>query len=154
MRARTSVSLLQAFQQWWQVFRDGRPQDVEVDVEVVVHEPVAHASGFRPRDRGVAAPRLVAHLFRGLPTISTSFTSAKRSISFESRSARERPVANATALSPASIMWRMRISSGGVIKRSGRRPDLVAEVAAEILVRTELDLAAPEDRRQLELHPG
>jgi hypothetical protein len=39
---------------------DGRniPHDVEVDVEVVVDDPVAHPDDLRPRNVGVTAPKL------------------------------------------------------------------------------------------------
>jgi hypothetical protein len=56
----------QGGEQLREVLGDRLPEDVEVDVEVVVDESVAHAGGGAPRDLGHRCAALGADAFGGL----------------------------------------------------------------------------------------
>src|SRR5207249_2664690 len=78
------------------------------------------------------------------PTISRQRTSECISIRSASRSARDRPWANATASRAASSMWRTRVSSSTYIDRLGLVEDALPDVLAELVREAEVDIAAQE----------
>src|SRR5208337_3729827 len=83
------------------------------------------------------------------PMIWTACTTAKRNCSSVSMSARSRPATDRSALSAASIIWRMRTASSGGILHLGGAHHLVPKIAAEVAGRPQIDLAPAEQRRKL-----
>lgn len=70
---------------WWEhveqvrrVPRDSRPENVQVDVEVVVDEPVTHPSGCRPWNVGTRGPGRLADLLRSFADDLDELGEAKR----------------------------------------------------------------------------
>ena len=74
------------------------------------------------------------------PKISAARTRAKRSMRLISSSARLRPETNRSHASAASIICRIRIASSRRILDRGGLQHLIAEVAAEILRCSQVDL--------------
>src|SRR5690625_3177082 len=70
-----------------------------------------------------------------------------------SRSWRERPATNRSAVSTASRRWRRRISSSGRIDLDGRVPHGVSEMSAEIVIGAKIHIAA-DLFGELEFHGG
>ncbi len=60
------VRVRQGVEQGRKVVGDGRPEHIKVDVEAVVHEPVAHVGRCGPGNVGQIGAGLIADLFRGL----------------------------------------------------------------------------------------
>src|SRR5664279_3100635 len=86
------------------------------------------------------------------PTISTRRTMARLAVRSFSSWLPSRSAASSMASRDASSMCRRRVaSSSGNIGHLGFAHDAIAEVAAQPLLRAEIDGAA-EDRRQLILH--
>ena len=89
-------------QQCREVIGDRRPQNVEIDVEVVMNQAVAHPRRGRPCTVGYSERVSVLTCFAASPTISTSLVSARRSTSSSLRSSRVLPDEYSSALDPAS----------------------------------------------------
>jgi len=53
----------------WQVVLDDGPDDVEVDVEVAVDDPVAEAADPAPGDLGMSSSEAIREPLGGLPTV-------------------------------------------------------------------------------------
>src|SRR5208337_3666396 len=83
------------------------------------------------------------------PMIWTACTTAKRSCSSVWISARSRPATKRSALSAASIMWRMRTASSGRILHLGAAHYLVAKIATEVAGRPQIDLPPAEQPGKL-----
>ena len=109
-RSARGAGLFDRLEESGEILRHGRPQDIEVDVEVVMHEPVAHAGGFCPRNLGVPLrlpqpPASLPHR-RSRPASWVGVAEARRSGGL-----REIDTENSVALWAASIMCRTRTSS-------------------------------------------
>src|SRR6266511_2376144 len=109
-------------------------------------------AAYAHRTRGYTFRLCSPTCFTASPTISTSFVSASRKSSSESRSPRDRPRPNSIAFWAASIMCRTRTSSGRVIKGLGRRPHFVAEEPAQVLIGPELDVPVAKQPAEFQLH--
>ncbi len=137
----TLLSWWQHLQQLREILGDSGPKDVQVDVEVVVDEPVAHPSGCRPRDLWVVRAGWSADLFGRLADDLDQFgqPESEQFVFFEVLPCTARReldgllgcLVQSMAFSAASRRWRSRMtSSGGFIQRAGLGGDLVAEVPA------------------------
>ncbi len=118
---------------------DDLPDDIEVHIEVTVDQPVARSGDLLPRDLRMRRRVSPVTCFAASPMISRSRTTASINCSSVSRSDRERPRVNATALRAASRMWRSRTSSGG-IEYLRALHYLIPKVPAEILRRAQVYL--------------
>lgn len=148
-----TVDVRQCGEQLRQVGRYGLPQQVEVDVEVVVAEAVPHPGGGSPRDLRVGGADFRADLLGGLSD-NLDELGQREPEQFVAVEVSSGPVgAVAMALVAASVRCRRRTVSSGRIKRTRCRGDLVAEVAAEVLVGSQLDWA-PRVASKLQFHLG
>ncbi len=134
--------------------RHGLPKDCRVDVEIRMDHPIAHGNHAGPRHRWQGRPCLGLSFEAASPMTSIARTSAKSSIWSRSRSLRSRPATNPSAAFAASIICSTRIASSGRILNLGRPHDLVAEMAAEVLGRSEVDPSVAEHGREFGFHPG
>lgn len=140
------------FEQLGKLDRDRGPEHIEVDVEVVMDEAVAHAGCGGPGTAGWASRVGLLTCLAASPMISISLARPRRSNSSSSRADRSRPAANATAFSAASIRcWILTLSSSCGIQGYRRCSDAVTEVVAEVLVGPQLDFSAADQCAELEL---
>ena len=83
--------------------------------------------------------------------ISIARTRAKSNIGSVSRSARFFPEMKPRAFSAASNICRIRVRSSGCILHFGRAHNLVAEIAAQVLRRAQVNPSTRGETRQLGL---
>src|SRR6516164_10111341 len=130
-------------------FGDSGPEDVPIDVEIGVHQPISHSNDRTPWQVGQLSAGIGGDLVRGSPAISTARTSANRSISSESRSARSRSRTERIAEFSASARCCNRIRSRGFILHLGLGKHLVATIAAQILDRAQIHPPSRKQGRQV-----
>ncbi len=90
MSGRVVDDVFEGLDEGRQFFDDGPPEDVQVDVEVVVDQSVAHPGGIGPRNLRVLPSVTSLTCLAASPTISTSFVRPRRSSSSVWRSPRLR----------------------------------------------------------------
>jgi hypothetical protein len=131
--------------------RDDLANNIQIDIEIPVYKAVPDTCDLTPGDVWVLFPSRWGNLFGGLAKISINRTTARASISSESRSIRERPCMNETALRAASSMCRKRISSACDILNLGFSLNFVSEIGAQELSRLQVHFST-EDFGEFVLH--
>lgn len=148
------VRFAECFQHGGQIDGDRRPKDVEIDVEVVVDQAVAGAGGSAPGDLGVLLPCLFGD---ELGRFADDLDQLREP---EPKEFVGLQVVAAAALGrgnrPAGELtrWRSLTLSGGGIEGQRAGPDLVPEVAAQVVVGAEVNLPTPEQSGKLLFHAG
>jgi hypothetical protein len=64
---------LQLLRERWQVFRDGFPHLVEIDVEVQMHQPISHGNDLRPGNLWISLLGFLPNSRRRLANYFNSF---------------------------------------------------------------------------------
>src|SRR5690606_29934346 len=106
------------------------------------------------RTPGISARPSALTFAAASPITSTARTSANNSISFRSRSARSLPSMNRSADAAASRICVRRTMSSGRILDLCLAHDRIAEIATELLRRSQVDPYAPEELGELALDLG
>src|SRR6516164_1686898 len=126
----------------WQELRQflgrGFPDNLMIDVEISVDEPIAHRHNRCPRyiDRRVAGLRIT--LLAASPRISMARTRANTNIRSVSKSLRVFPRTKSHTVSAASTIWRSRTRSSGGKLDLGHAFDGLTEVRTEFVCRPQI----------------
>lgn len=128
------------------------PQDIQVDVEVGVNQPVAHTNDIIPRNVLELLPRDWRDLVGRLTDDLDILDQCKHSIRLLSRSDRRRPWAKVTASRAASSICRKRMTSSRRILHLCLLEHALPEIAAQIFQCVHVHFPPAEQGSQFPLH--
>ena len=140
-------SLMKEREKLGQFLACGPPQDVTVDIEAGMDEPIAHGNNLWPRNCGCHGACFGRDFGCRLADDFNGANEGKLQHEIGFGIAAQTAATKRLAASPASIMWRKRVMSSGGILDVGIAHDLVAEVPAQVLRRAQVDRAAANEKR-------